>query len=100
MQMGVDYRAKFGKDFLVDLIGYRRHGHNETDEPAFTQPAMYTQIGSHPSSREVWGQRLVDEGLVTAEEVKALDAEIATGFEQIQSGTSASDGERRKAARQ
>ena len=93
MQMGVEYRAKYGKDFLVDLIGYRRHGHNETDEPAFTQPAMYTQIKIHPSPREVWGERLVKEGVVTAEEVSALDAEIAANFEKIQSGTSASDGE-------
>ncbi|MGE5750311.1 MAG: 2-oxoglutarate dehydrogenase E1 component [Gemmatimonas sp.] len=93
MQMGVEYRAKYGKDFLVDLIGYRRHGHNETDEPAFTQPAMYTQIKIHPSPREVWGERLVKEGVVTAEEVSALDTEVAANFETIQSGTSASDGE-------
>ena len=93
MQLGVEYRAKYGKDFLVDLIGYRRHGHNETDEPAFTQPAMYTQIKLHPSPREVWGQRLVDEGIVTADEVKALDTEFASKLEQIQSGASASDGE-------
>ena len=93
MQLGVEYRAKFGKDFLVDLIGYRRHGHNETDEPAFTQPAMYTQIKLHPSPREVWGQRLVDEGVVSADEVKAFDAEFSSKLEQIQSGASASDGE-------
>jgi 2-oxoglutarate dehydrogenase E1 component len=93
-QLGIEYRAKFGKDFLVDLIGYRRHGHNETDEPAFTQPAMYTQIKLHPSPREVWGQRLVDEGVVSADDVKTLDAEIAAKFEKIQSGTSASDGEK------
>jgi 2-oxoglutarate dehydrogenase E1 component len=97
MQLGVEYRAKFGKDFLVDLVGYRRHGHNETDEPAFTQPAMYAQIKSHPSPREVWGQRLVEEGIVTADEVKALDDEIAANYERIQSGTSASDGETRSA---
>jgi 2-oxoglutarate dehydrogenase E1 component len=94
IQLGVEYRAKFGKDFLVDLIGYRRHGHNETDEPAFTQPAMYTQIRLHPSPREVWGQRLVDEGVVTADDVKALDAEFSSKLESIQSGTSASDGEK------
>ena len=94
MQLGVEYRAKFGKDFLVDLVGYRRHGHNETDEPAFTQPAMYTQIRSHPSPREVWGARLSEEGLVTAEEVKALDTEIAAEFERIQSGASPVDGEK------
>ena len=62
MQLGVEYRAKYGKDFLIDLVGYRRHGHNETDEPAFTQPAMYAQIRIHPSPREMWGQRLVEEG--------------------------------------
>jgi 2-oxoglutarate dehydrogenase E1 component len=92
MQLGVEYRAKFGKDFLVDLVGYRRHGHNETDEPAFTQPAMYTQIKSHPSPREVWGERLVGEGVVTADEVKALDAEIAANYERIQSGAAPIDG--------
>jgi 2-oxoglutarate dehydrogenase E1 component len=93
MQLGIEYRSKFAKDFLVDLVGYRRHGHNETDEPAFTQPAMYTQIKSHPSPREVWGARLVAEGIVTDDEVKALDAEIAANYEKIQSGASAIEGE-------
>ena len=93
IQLGIEYRAKFGKDFLVDLIGYRRHGHNETDEPAFTQPAMYAQIKSHPSPREVWGQRLIAEGVVTDQVVKDLDTEIASNYEKIQSSTSASDGE-------
>ncbi|MEO5589081.1 MAG: 2-oxoglutarate dehydrogenase E1 component [Gemmatimonadaceae bacterium] len=92
MQLCIEYRAKFGRDFLVDLVGYRRHGHNETDEPAFTQPAMYTQIRLHPSPREVWGQRLVDEGVVTSEEVTAIDAEIAANFEKIKSAVSATDG--------
>ncbi len=94
MQLGIEYRAKFAKDFLVDLVGYRRHGHNETDEPAFTQPAMYTQIRSHPSPREMWGKRLTDEGVVTADEVGAIDADVAAMLEKIQSGSSASDGEK------
>ncbi len=94
MQLAVEYRAKFAKDFLVDLVGYRRHGHNETDEPAFTQPAMYTQIRLHPTPREVWGQRLVDDGLMTADEVAALEAEITANFERIQSGASPGDGEK------
>src|SRR5215203_6123869 len=93
IQLGIEYRAKFGKDFLVDLVGYRRHGHNETDEPAFTQPAMYTQIRSHPSPREMWGKRLTDEGVITADEVGAVDADVAAMLEKIQSGASASDGE-------
>ena len=83
VELGIQYRAKFGKDFLIDLVGYRRHGHNETDEPAFTQPTLYKKIKSHPSPREVWGNRLVAEGVVTADEVKELDAAAAAEFDQI-----------------
>ncbi len=93
MRLGVEYRAKFGKDFLIDLVGYRRHGHNESDEPAFTQPALYTQIRAHPTLRQVWASRLVAEGIVTDDEVKALDAEIAANFEQIQSSATPVDGD-------
>ena len=83
-RLGIEYRAKFGKDFLIDVVGYRRHGHNETDEPSFTQPELYKRIRSHPSPREVWGSRLVAEGLVTDAEVKKLDAEAAANFDRIQ----------------
>ncbi|HET7621428.1 MAG TPA: 2-oxoglutarate dehydrogenase E1 component [Gemmatimonadaceae bacterium] len=83
VRLGLAYREKFGKDFLVDLVGYRRHGHNETDEPAYTQPLLYAAIKQHPSPREVWGQRLVQEGLVTDEEVKALDADVQSEFDRI-----------------
>jgi 2-oxoglutarate dehydrogenase E1 component len=93
VRLALEYRSRFAKDFLIDLVGYRRHGHNETDEPGFTQPALYTQIRSHPTSREVWGARLVAEGIVTEEDVAALDREITSNFEQIQGSTSAQDGE-------
>ena len=83
VRLGIEYRAKFGKDFLIDLVGYRRHGHNETDEPAFTQPMLYKQIKSHPSPREVWGNRLVKEGVVSADEVKQLDDAAAAEYDQI-----------------
>jgi 2-oxoglutarate dehydrogenase E1 component len=83
VQFGIEYRAKFGKDFLIDLVGYRRHGHNETDEPAFTQPTLYKKIRAHPSPREVWGNRLIAEGVVTAEEVKKLDADASAEFDRI-----------------
>ena len=84
IRLGVEYRAKFGKDFLIDVVGYRRHGHNETDEPAFTQPTLYQKIRAHPSPREVWGNRLIAEGVVTEEEVKKLDADAAANFDRIQ----------------
>ena len=62
------YREKFKNDFMIDLIGYRRLGHNEGDEPAFTQPLMYKKIEAHPSVRKIWAARLVDRGLISAEE--------------------------------
>ena len=73
------------------LVGYRRHGHNETDEPAFTQPELYKKIRAHPSPREVWGKRLVAEGVVSDEEVKRLDAEVAANFERIQTAMKAGE---------
>ncbi|HEU4747601.1 MAG TPA: 2-oxoglutarate dehydrogenase E1 component, partial [Gemmatimonadaceae bacterium] len=87
VRLGIEYRARFGKDFLIDVVGYRRHGHNETDEPSFTQPTLYKKIRAHPSPREVLGQRLVAEGLITADDVKQIDAEVAANLERIQSAT-------------
>ena len=91
VRLGIEYRAKFGKDFLIDLVGYRRHGHNETDEPSFTQPTLYKKIRAHPSPREVWGNRLVAEGIVTAEEVKQLDVAAAAEFDRIQTAMKAGE---------
>jgi 2-oxoglutarate dehydrogenase E1 component len=58
------YRHKFHKDFMINLIGYRRYGHNEGDEPRFTQPAMYRKIDEHPRVRQIWAKRLEEEGLL------------------------------------
>ena len=91
-RLGIEYRAKFGKDFLIDLVGYRRHGHNETDEPAFTQPALYAQIKSHPTTRDVWANQLLAEGIITEDEVKSLEAEIMENFERAQAQVTAVDG--------
>jgi 2-oxoglutarate dehydrogenase E1 component len=91
VRLAIEYRAKFGKDFLIDVVGYRRHGHNETDEPAFTQPMLYKRIRAHPSPREVWGNRLVAEGVVTAEQVKQLDVEAAANFDRIQTAMKAGE---------
>jgi 2-oxoglutarate dehydrogenase E1 component len=91
VRLAIEYRARFGKDFLIDVVGYRRHGHNETDEPAFTQPTLYKKIRSHPSPREVWGNRLVAEGVVTAEQVKQIDADAAAEFDRIQTAMKAGE---------
>jgi 2-oxoglutarate dehydrogenase E1 component len=66
------YRARFRRDFLIDLIGYRRHGHNEGDEPAFTQPLVYRAVASHPTVREAWATRLAADGRQTKETPDAL----------------------------
>jgi 2-oxoglutarate dehydrogenase E1 component len=67
-----EYRARFHRDFLIDLIGYRRHGHNEGDEPAFTQPLMYKKIATHPTVREQFARTLVAQGTQTPESVEVM----------------------------
>ena len=73
VRLAVAYRDRFAKDVLIDLVGYRRWGHNETDEPFFTQPKLYELIRAHPTPREVWAARLVRERIVTEAEAKAID---------------------------
>jgi 2-oxoglutarate dehydrogenase E1 component len=77
VRLGIAYRQRFKKDFVIDLVGYRRHGHNETDQPSFTQPKLYDAIKTHPTPREAWAARLVREGVVTEDEVAALDKAVA-----------------------
>ncbi|MBA3689389.1 MAG: multifunctional oxoglutarate decarboxylase/oxoglutarate dehydrogenase thiamine pyrophosphate-binding subunit/dihydrolipoyllysine-residue succinyltransferase subunit [Chloroflexi bacterium] len=71
------YRAKFHGDVVIDLVGYRRYGHNEGDEPSYTQPLMYAAIAAHPSVREQYRSSLVDRGVVSAEEADAWTAAFA-----------------------
>ncbi|MFJ5788718.1 2-oxoglutarate dehydrogenase E1 component [Lysinibacillus sp. NPDC093197] len=75
-RFAASYRQKFGKDIVVDLIGYRRHGHNETDDPTVTNPETYKLVSKHETIRALYGAQLVAEGLVTADEVAALDSAI------------------------
>ncbi len=69
LQIALDFRAKFDKDMVVDLIGFRRHGHNEGDEPSYTQPLMYQRVKEHPGVREIYTQQLIREGVMTREEI-------------------------------
>ncbi|MEP6732210.1 MAG: 2-oxoglutarate dehydrogenase E1 component [bacterium] len=77
VRLAAAYREKFSQDVLIDLVGYRRWGHNETDEPMFTQPKLYEMIRAHPTPREVWGARLVRERVITEADVKAIETEFA-----------------------
>ncbi len=80
MRIAVAYRTQFGKDFLVDLVGYRRNGHNESDEPAYTQPQLYEKVKAHPTARQVWGSRLIAEGVATQADVDAAEKSVADTF--------------------
>ena len=75
------YRAKFQKDFLIDMIGYRRYGHNEGDEPAFTQPLMYQKIKNHPTVRQQWAATLAERKVIDANWPQQL---VNEGMEQLQ----------------
>src|SRR5688572_30865025 len=63
-RLALEYRMKFHKDVVIDLVCYRRHGHNEADEPAATQPTMYQVIRKHPSVRKLYADRLIAEGVL------------------------------------
>jgi 2-oxoglutarate dehydrogenase E1 component len=71
-RMAAEYRTEFGTDIVLDIVCYRRHGHNETDEPAFTQPIMYRAIDALKTTRELYAETLAAEGAVSAERSKAL----------------------------
>lgn len=71
-QIAFEYKLIFKKDVVIDLFGYRRHGHNEGDEPGFTQPLLYEKIKSHPSVRNIYENKLIAEGVITKEEVEQL----------------------------
>ena len=69
-RIAIDFRLKFNRDVVVDLICYRRFGHNEGDEPSFTQPLMYKKIRSHPTTIKVYGEKLIQEGSITEDYLK------------------------------
>ena len=76
MQIATEYRQKFGKDVFIDLLCYRKYGHNEGDEPRFTQPLLYKAIAKHKNPREIYNQKLMSEGVVEANIAKEMEAEF------------------------
>ncbi len=71
-RMAAEFRQQFATDFVLDIVCYRRHGHNENDEPAFTQPIMYRAIKDRPTTRALYAQRLAAEGVASADEAQAM----------------------------
>ena len=80
--LAMNYRERFGSDVVIDVIGYRRHGHNEGDEPAFTQPRLYAKIRSRPSVRQLFGAALAERGELGAEDAEAIENKVMASLER------------------
>lgn len=81
MELAMEFREKFHKDVFVDIVGYRRHGHNESDEPRFTQPMLYKTIEKHPNALDIYAQKLLSEGVFNIEDIKKTESEVYETFE-------------------
>ena len=93
VRLALAYRARFGHDVVIDLVGYRRFGHNEQDEPAYTQPVMASQIESHPTVRELYAARLVELGVMTEAETRELDDAVTARLHEAHDRLRASFGQ-------
>jgi 2-oxoglutarate dehydrogenase E1 component len=76
VRLAMAYRSRFGHDVVVDLVGYRRFGHNEQDEPAYTQPLMVASIEAHPTVRELYGRKLLEEGVLSDDEAMGCFSDV------------------------
>ena len=92
VRLALAFRRRFESDVVVDLVGYRRHGHNEQDEAAYTQPLMAHQIAEHQTVREQFAQKLVEEGVVTAAEAAAFVDSVTTELKQAHEALKATFG--------
>ena len=84
MRLAMAYRREFGDDFVIDLVGYRRYGHNEGDEPAYTQPVLYRKIAQHPTARTLYARQLVEESAITEEEATSFQDEVSETLRKTQ----------------
>ncbi len=97
VRLAMAFRTKFQHDVLIDLVGYRRHGHNEGDEPNFTQPMMYARVREHPTVRELFARRLAESGVIGADQADLLWNSTYDRFVEIQAAFKA--GATRKGAK-
>jgi 2-oxoglutarate dehydrogenase E1 component len=93
IRLAMEFRRRFCTDVVIDLVGYRRHGHNEQDEPAYTQPLMAARIAQQPSVREQYAKALVEEGALSQEEVDALSAQVEARLKEAHERLKATFGE-------
>lgn len=82
IKLAFEYRQIFHKDVVVDIIGYRRHGHNEGDDPVFTQPIMYKTIKAHPSVKKIYSDKLISEKIINVDDAKQMDNYIINKLEE------------------
>ncbi len=87
IQIALDYRTHFDKDVVLDLVGFRRLGHNEGDEPSYTQPVMYARVKAHPGTRHLYAQQLIREGVISGEDLAAMTDKVVEKYEGIQTRT-------------
>jgi len=80
-QLALDFRQEFGRDFVIDMYCYRRYGHNEGDEPAFTQPDLYAKIDKHPSAAQSYKRELVESGALSEDDAASLETEMSLRLE-------------------
>ncbi|MBL4592582.1 MAG: 2-oxoglutarate dehydrogenase E1 component [Flavobacteriales bacterium] len=76
VKLALEYRQKFNKDVYIDILGYRKYGHNEGDEPRFTQPLLYKAIGNHANPRDIYSDKLISEGIITKNEKEILEQDF------------------------
>lgn len=81
LRIALEYRQEFNKDVVLDVVGFRKLGHNETDEPSYTQPLMYQRVKAHPGVRSVYSQRLINEGVITEDELNEMIRERVRRYE-------------------
>ncbi|MBX5462455.1 MAG: 2-oxoglutarate dehydrogenase E1 component [Steroidobacteraceae bacterium] len=81
-RLALEYRMRFHKDVVIDLVCYRRHGHNEADEPAATQPVMYSVIRKHPTARQLYAEKLIAEGVLQEEEAARMVEQYRQGLDE------------------
>ena len=82
VQFALDFRMEFGRDVFIDLLGYRKYGHNEGDEPRFTQPLLYKIIAKHKNPRDIYAEKLIAEGIIDSGLVKTLEKEYKDDLDQ------------------